>query len=57
MSSGDRCPKCSKGQMRIRTSRQIGQYQEQRLECNECKHKHDSKTIVAAERVFRRTSS
>lgn len=54
MSSGDRCEKCRTGQMRVRTSRQVGNYQEQRLECNRCDHKHDSKVIVAAERTFRR---
>lgn len=40
--------------MRVRTSRQVGDYQEQRLECNQCDHKHDSKVIVRKEQVFRR---
>ena len=54
MSSGDKCDQCRKGQMRVRTSRQVGDYQEQRLECNRCGHKHDSKVIVRSENVFRR---
>lgn len=54
MSSGDKCDKCREGQMRVRTSRQIGDYQEQRLECNQCGHKHDSKVVVSCDRVFRR---
>lgn len=40
--------------MRVRTSRQVGEYQEQRLECNRCGEKHDTKVIVRGERVFRR---
>jgi transcriptional regulator NrdR family protein len=54
MSSGDQCPKCKNGQMRIRTSRQIGDYQEQRLECNRCGEKHDSKVIARRTSVFGR---
>lgn len=42
--------------MRVRTSRSVsgGDYQEQRLECNRCDHKHEGKVVVRAERVFRR---
>lgn len=54
MSSGDKCSKCQRGQMRVCTSRQRGDYQEQRLECNQCGHKHESKVIVPADKVFRR---
>lgn len=59
MNSGDRCPKCKEGQMRVRTSRSVldGAYQEQRLECNRCGHKHDSKVVVNGGGVFRRPAS
>lgn len=56
MNSGDRCPKCRDGQMRVRTSRTVngGAHQEQRLECNRCDHKHEGKVVVSGARVFRR---
>lgn len=56
MSSGDRCPKCNKGQLRVRTSRQVGNSQVQVLECRECKYKHDGKVVVPVGSVFKRTA-
>lgn len=55
MNSGDRCPKCKSGQLRVRTSRQVGNSQVQTLSCNRCDHKHEDKVVVSAERVFRRS--
>jgi hypothetical protein len=54
MSSGDQCPKCRDGQMRVRTSRQVGNCQVQSLECNRCGEKHEDKVVVPVAKVFKR---
>lgn len=59
MDSGDKCPKCNSGRMRVRTSWQVGDKQIQKLQCNndDCKHTDESKKSVPAERVFRRATA
>lgn len=37
--SGDTCPNCKRGRMKVRTSRSCGDTREQRLECTACGHK------------------
>lgn len=54
MSKGDQCPNCGKGQLRVRTSRQVGNSQVQVLDCKHCGYKHDSKIVVPVDRVFKR---
>lgn len=51
MSSGDKCPKCGKGKMKVRTSRQKGTIQIQTLQCD-CGHKEEA--AIPADRVWRR---
>jgi predicted RNA-binding Zn-ribbon protein involved in translation (DUF1610 family) len=52
MTSGDRCPKCGTGRMRVRTSRRKDRWQDQTLQCSNCQHK--DRALVPAEKVWRR---
>lgn len=51
--SGDTCPKCQRGRMRVIASRKVAQrFQQQRLECKECKYRDTGLVPEAA--VWRR---
>ncbi len=52
MRSGDKCPKCKGGRLRVRTSNRVGDWQRQHLECKECGNREVA--VVAAESVWRR---
>ena len=56
LASGDKCPKCSKGRMRVRTSRRVGDSQVQQLDCNQCDHKAEGKVVVPATSVWSRSA-
>lgn len=55
--TGDRCPKCREGQMRVRTSVQTGDGTRyvRYFRCNRCGA--EDKSVVNAERVIRRAVS
>jgi uncharacterized protein (DUF983 family) len=55
MNTGDNCPKCKTGRLRVRTSRAIEGWQKQVLQCKACSHQEN--TVVAETAVWRRASS
>lgn len=54
MKSGDTCPKCANGRLRVRNSYACGDRQMQRLECKDCGHEENG--IVPRDNVWQRKS-